>query len=125
MAEWSQEPSSNFRSKFRKFEKKHKNEAVNLINNLDTVFETLQSGVPMSKIRAGYIHNERRGVLAVDQRVMTGGSKVGKRGMKESRLYFYPDEENHVLHLITIGDKKSQSVDVNESHAYVEKLKNT
>ena len=67
---------------------------------------------------AGYIHDEGKGVRAIDQR---GGAK-GK--LRQTRLYVYPDVDAKVLHqIITIGDKSSQREDIKLSADFVVQLK--
>ncbi|PIW61358.1 MAG: hypothetical protein COW13_03365 [Candidatus Omnitrophica bacterium CG12_big_fil_rev_8_21_14_0_65_50_5] len=66
---------------------------------------------------AGYIHDEGKGIRAIDQR---GG---GKGKLQQTRLYVYPDIETKVLYLITIGDKQSQKDDIKQSADFVVGLK--
>jgi hypothetical protein len=66
---------------------------------------------------AGYIHDEGKGIRAIDQR---GGAK-GK--LRQTRLYLYPDVDSKVLYLVTIGDKNSQKADVKLSADFVVQLK--
>ncbi len=47
----------------------------------------------------------------------------GAKNLAETRLYVYPDETTNILHLITIGDKNSQSADIQFSREYALSLR--
>ena len=64
MAEWVLEESDIFASRFKRFQKKHRNETMAVLNNLDTYFHALNSGVKPSLIQGGFIHREPQGVVA-------------------------------------------------------------
>ena len=53
------------------------------------------------------------GIVSMDQR-------GGGGGLKTSRLYAFPDENEQVLHALTLGDKDSQSDDVRFCTQWVE-----
>lgn len=87
------------------------------MDNLDRYFQTVSSGVHPQFVVGGYIHDEAKGVKAIDQR----GGRKGK--LKQTRLYLYPEAEARVIHLIIIGDKHSQKSDIKQSSDFVIGLK--
>ncbi|OHB74470.1 MAG: hypothetical protein A2W17_02685 [Planctomycetes bacterium RBG_16_41_13] len=116
MAAWKLEPSPFFDSRFKRFQKKHANEAKAILNNLDTYVSTLNEGVHPINIKAGFIHHEPDGIKAIDQ-------KGGKGKLMQSRLYIYPHTETKTLHVISIGNKTDQKGDINECRDYIKPLR--
>lgn len=84
--------------------------------NLGTYFAALQHGVKPLQIRYGFMHTEPLGVIAIDQR--GGGANLA-----QTRLYVYADADERVLHLITLGDKRSQKEDIKTCRSYVLELR--
>ena len=117
MTEWRIEPTDAYERLHKHYEKKQPQELKAVLDNLDRYFKTVAHGVYPQFVVAGYIHDEGKGVRAIDQR---GGAK-GK--LRQTRLYVYPDVDAKVLHLITIGDKNSQREDVKLSADFVVQLK--
>ena len=68
---WKIEKSGFFESRFKRFQKKHRDEALTVLNNLDSYFKALNEGANPLQIKAGFIHNEPEGIKAIDQK---GGS---------------------------------------------------
>lgn len=101
----------------KRYEKKFPSELMAVLDNLDRYFKVISHGVHPQFVVAGYIHNEGKGVRAIDQR----GGRKGK--LKQTRLYVYPEVTTKILHLITIGDKKSQGEDIKQSAKFVDILK--
>ena len=87
-----------------------------MLKNLATYFAALQCGNKPLQIKYGFIHPEPLGVVALDQ------SKGGKN-LAQTRLYLYPDTDDEILHLITLGDKDSQKDDIKASREYVTQLR--
>ncbi|MDA0922038.1 MAG: hypothetical protein O2945_23485, partial [Planctomycetota bacterium] len=115
--EWTLERGTRFESTLKRLIKKRRNECVNALDNLAKYTQALNEGAKPAQISLlGFVHNEREGAYAVDQ---TGKLKSNA----PVRLYVYPDEADHVLHVIQIGDKSSQKRDVNEVHDYVRKIR--
>lgn len=114
--EWEIETIEKYESKFRKYQKKHPRETLGALNNLDTYLGTLNDGVNPINIKAGFIHREFKGIIAIDQ-------KGGGTGLKETRLYLYPSEEEKVLYLLTIGDKKTQKADLADCRIFLNNLR--
>lgn len=114
---WLIEESELFARKFKQFRKKNRNSGLDelLLNNLDTYLKALQHGASPLNINAGFIHHEPYGVKAIDQK---GSHKKVSGTPKECRLYTFPDSDNKVLHLITIGDKNSQKSDIKDCRSF-------
>ena len=85
--------------------KKYRRELKNLLLNLQVYLDALNAGATPVQIQRGFIHHEPHGVLAIDQR---GEGK----GLKEFRLYVYPDLEQQKLYLLALGDKNTQKSDI-------------
>lgn len=113
---WVLQKSNFFDSRFKRFEKKHQEEAKAVLNNVDTYFRTLESGCNPINIKAGFIHDEPEGIKAIDQ-------KGGKGKLMQTRLYVYPDAATMILHVISIGTKVDQKSDIKECQDYIRPLK--
>lgn len=116
MTVWIIEDSDLFKRKLKQYEKKHRRETIAALTNLDTYVRLLNDSFKPAQIEAGFIHHEPQGVKAVDQK--GAGNKP-----RQTRLYFYPCEQDHTVYLITIGDKNSQKNDVRDSREFVNKLR--
>jgi len=112
---WNIEITTKFQRTYKKYEKKHENELIAVWNNLDTYLETLQKINNPLNIKAGYIHPECKGIIAIDQ-------KKAETKLKETRLYIYPDSKTNILYLLIIGDKKSQRSDIKFCEDFVKKI---
>jgi len=113
---WTIERSDDYERRHRWYEKKRPRELLAVLSNLDTYFETLAAGVKPLQIKAGFIHPEPLGVVAIDQ-------KGGGRNLAETRLYVYADIDRQVLHVITLGDKNSQRDDLAACRRFVTNLR--
>lgn len=112
---WTIETSDEYDRRLKWWTKKRKPELAATLDNLDTLFFGLQSGLTLAQIRTfGFIHPEPMGILAVDQSGGSGGVKL-----RQTRLYTYPDERRTVLELIVLGDKETQTEDINYAKEYV------
>jgi hypothetical protein len=97
-------------------EKNHPNELKAVFENLSKYVSTLEKGVKPVLIQMGCIHPEKKGAISIDQR--------GQKGrLMQTRLYLFADETTQTLHLITLGDKRTQSEDIKECNEYIEKLR--
>lgn len=113
---WSVNPLDSYDSRRRKWPKKYKRELVAMHDNLDTFLEALNRGQRPADAKFGFIHPEPHGVLAIDQ-------KGGGPHVKESRLYIYAEPETDTVHLITLGDKNSQSEDLEQCKEFMKELR--
>ncbi len=116
MSVWRFEESSFFASKFKKYQKKHRAETIAVLSNLDTYEKALNSGVKPPLIRAGFIHPEPQGVVGIDQKGTKGKAR-------QTRLYIYACEQDHVVYLITIGDKNSQKQDIKDCKEFMDRFR--
>lgn len=117
MTPWvlSTESSPHWRKAFKQYDKKHPDELAAVLHNLDRFLLQLNSSPNPGCIQAGYLHKEPQGIMAVDQ-------KGKKPYLQETRLYTYPQEAQQVLHLITIGNKNSQSSDIKNCLKFLNSL---
>jgi hypothetical protein len=102
---WRLQPTAEYEKRVRRWPKRHRRELTAMLNNLDTLIGAQNGGAAIEQARFGFIHPEPHGVLAIDQ-------KGGGAGLKQTRLYLYPENDTEILHLITIGDKSSQKSDI-------------
>lgn len=112
---WKLELEDDYLKSRRWYEKKRPNELKVVSDNLDTFFKSLCAGSKPQQVKAKWIHPEPKGVLAV-----TEGRKAH---IAATRLYTYPDETTHTLHLITMGGKDTQPADIKFSTEFVESLR--
>ena len=110
------DPSDEFARRQRHYEKKHPRELQAVRVNLVFCIESLNNGVPPHQINSGFIHTEGQGVVAIDQ-------KGQGKNLAQTRLYLYAEVETQTLHIITLGDKKSQREDIRTCRNYVESLR--
>ena len=115
---WSVAPSDDYLRRHKRYEKKHSRELAAVLDNLDTFLTALREGAKVQQVKAGFLHPEPLGVLAIDH-------KGGGKALAETRLYVYPDEDGEVLHIITLGDKRSQADDIGLCREFVAELRKT
>lgn len=117
MDEWEHLKSDAFVRDYNKLNKKNPQELTNVMINFVTFFTALSNGAKVQHIKAGFIHKEPSGIKAIDQ------SGSDSKGLKETRLYIYPDESTKICHLICIGFKKGQPKDIQSAKKFVKKIK--
>jgi hypothetical protein len=118
---WNIQPESEYiaRAKNKDWSKKYRREFAAVHDNLDTVVKSLQAGAKVEEvIKFGFIHHEPRGVIAIDQ-------KGGGVGLKQTRLYVYINKITQIVHVITLGDKHTQRIDIQCSSEFVNNLDRT
>jgi putative component of toxin-antitoxin plasmid stabilization module len=98
---------------FKHFRKKHRREFVSCFVNLQKVQVFLSEGISIGQVGVGFLRSEGDGLWRVGQ------SQV--RYAKESRLYFYAEEETRTLHLLGIGTKETQEDDIREAKEAIRK----
>src|SRR5260370_37824696 len=97
------EPGDDYLRRQKRYNKKHQDELIAVLDNLDTFKRGLDNGLKLEHVRAmGFIHVEPYGVLAIDQK----GGGHGAR-LAQTRLYVYVDTTEHVIHVITLGDQST------------------
>ena len=113
---WNLELNVEYEKRVKRWPKKHRRELKAMYNNLDTVVKALNSGAPVQNVSCfGFVHDEPKGIKAIDQ-------KGAGAGVKQTRLYTFPNKATKILHLITIGDKDSQKADVQYASDFVDDL---
>jgi hypothetical protein len=115
---WTLEPTDDYERRHKRYTKDHPRELAAVLDNLDTFLRALQAGAKVQQARFGFIHPEPHGVLAVDQ-------KGGGKALAQTRLYVYPDPDTETLHLIILGDKRSQREDIKTCNNFVAALRST
>ena len=118
MSDWKLVPTDKYERAYKTYEKKHPNELMAVLNNLDTYYAALNQLDNPLLIKSGFIHSESKGILAIDQK---GGKKKVK--LNQTRLYIYTNTKNKTLHLLTIGDKTSQKSDIKYCRNIVTNIK--
>ena len=111
---WVFQPTDVYEKRVEKWPKKHRRELKAMLDNLDTFVGALNKGAKQEHARFGFVHPEPGGVLAIDQ-------KGGGAGLKQTRLYIFPEKRPQIIHLITLGDKDSQKADIRFATAFAEK----
>ena len=114
---WEYKTASCFsKSTADRIYRKHTQEFQNIFLNLDTYKKTLDEGVSLEQAKRTlpFIHNEKNGLLAIDQRPPKGGFQL--------RLYIYPHEQTQTIYVITIGDKQTQQKDIKIGHQFIRAL---
>ena len=113
---WESQPTDVFKRKLEWYTKKRPKELEWALRNLNTYLGQLDEGVnPLQIVKLRFVHNEHNGIYAVDQ-------KGGPKNLAEIRLYLFPHVPSKTLHLLTIGDKNSQSRDINDCRAMVKEI---
>ncbi|MFA5256726.1 MAG: hypothetical protein WC360_01130 [Opitutales bacterium] len=101
-------PTELFQRKQSTAEKKHSAEFAAVTANLQRYLSRINAGENPSVLKAGFVHPERVGIKAISQQ-----GKLGKN-TRAYRLYIYPDTATNTLHLLTLGDKGTQSDDIKD-----------
>lgn len=63
---WSTESTKKYISDFKRHEKKMANELIATLNNVHSYYSSLNRGINPLQIKAGYIHPEGDGIVAID-----------------------------------------------------------
>jgi hypothetical protein len=115
---WEIETTTQWEKDEKHYRKKHPRELAAVLNNLDRYLCLIKILPNPRSAAAGYLHPEPGGVIAIDQ-------KGGGSNLQETRLYTYACEAQNVLYLITVGNKDSQSNDIQIAKRFVEQLLKT
>lgn len=100
-----------------KLGKKHERLVENILANLRQYADTVSLSNPeQAKRTLSFVHDEKKGLVAIDQRPPKGGVQL--------RLYVYPQVSARTLHVIAFGDKSSQSDDIRFCHHYIQEIEN-
>jgi len=113
---WVLSPTDQWLRDQKRYQKKDPWELAAILANLDRLLEILKEAPNSRTVQAGFIHSEGGGILAVDQ-------KGGGPNLMETRGYLFCEDIEKTVHLITIGDKRTQSRDVQYSKEFLRILK--
>jgi hypothetical protein len=69
---WLLRETETYATRRKRYQKNHPKELAAVLKNLDRYLETLQAGIKPLQISYGFLHDEGKGVAAIDQR--GGGS---------------------------------------------------
>jgi len=113
---WQIKRTDRLARRLKKYQKSNLKEVEAAFDNLDTYLVSLNEGVkPMQMFQHRFVHNERKGVQAIDPSPL-------KKGFKALRLYVYPDEATCTLYVITLGGKEEQAADVQQCAEFVQDI---
>jgi Lhr-like helicase len=118
MKEWQIESTEQYIRDYKYYAKKHKEELKAVLDNLDNYLKVLQECNSPLLIKRGFIHMEPMGIKALDQK-----SGKTKRKLQATRLYVYPDKETHSMILLAIGNKNTQSTDIERCKNMIRAIK--
>ena len=102
-------------NRFKQYEKKHPDEFVSCFNNLDRLLTALNGGLVLRQCTFGFLGNEGMDVYRIGQ--------SGVRSAHETRLYIYAEITGTEIHLLTIGDKRTQQSDINWCHSKAREIR--
>jgi hypothetical protein len=105
--EWPIDSTYSRADKFKEFAELHPREYESLFNNLEKILRLLREGQKVRGFHVNFFRSEGEDVYRIGQTAV--------QHAKESRLYVYPDEQNHVMHVLTIGTKERQAQDIKEA----------
>jgi hypothetical protein len=114
---WSLQTTERWETDKEWYVKKRPAELAAVLRNLDRYMQMLEAAPNPMTVSGGFLHPESMGILAVDQ-------KGGGSNLQQTRLYVFAEPETRTLHLLTIGDKASQSKDIQFCQRTVKNLRN-
>lgn len=117
MEKWTLLKSDGYPEKRQsKLARGHETLVANVLANLAAYFKALELGTHPEQAKRAFpfVHDEKRGLVAIDQRPPKGGFQI--------RLYVYPQTDAGTLHVIAIGDKSSQEDDIRFCHRYIKEI---
>lgn len=112
---WRVWPTVDYERRHKRYSKKKLGQLNAILNNLDRFLNVLRAGRKPKPLPYGFLRDEGLGILRISE--AGSESKVAA-----TRLYVYPDPDNEILFLLTIGDKSTQSDDIKLCKAYVRKI---
>lgn len=115
---WRFQPSEPLdKSHFKKFEKQYPREWCSMFANLSKLLTYIKAGLSVNQLASqiSFFRSEGKGLYRV-------GQSGGIESAKESRLYVAFDESRHVVHVLRVGTKETQTRDINEAKKMMKKL---
>ena len=113
---WIMRPTPRLSRDLYRLTRRHPREHSAILRNLQRYLTLLNNSQHPRLIQAGFLHTEPQGVIAIDER-------GGGGNLRALRLYTYADEANRVIHLLSLGDKDSQSNDLRALSTLLKQLK--
>ncbi len=121
MKQWEIKRTKKYNKQHRDYENNTPDELIAVLENFET-YRTVVSttGNPRHPfvLNKGPIHSERKGIIGITQ---TG--VITNKTLQETRLYVYPDIDNKILYVLTIGNKNTQAKDIKWCCEMVEKTR--
>ena len=120
---WQLEPTEQFDLDAKRHAKKHPGEYLAVMENLGKYVTAIESCSHPRLVQFGFLHEEPKGILAIDQSggTFASGEKRGK--LNQTRLYTYAALESKVLHLLCLGSKTTQAKDIRYAESVVDVLR--
>lgn len=120
---WQLEPTDQFERDAKRYAKKQRAEYLAVLENLEKYVISIQSASHPRLVQFGFLHEEPKGIRAIDQSggALVSGEKRGK--LDQTRLYTYADLESKVLHLLCLGSKTTQAKDIRYAESVVDALR--
>jgi len=119
---WGITKATGFDNQYKKFIKKHENEASAAMSNLETYLAILQeTNNVQTANKQPFVHSEPENMVAIDQRGVKREKNTDK--LKATRLYVYAAVINQTVYLLGIGDKDSQKKDIETCRKKVKQIK--
>lgn len=101
-ADWRPVISPAASAAVAKYHKQHPRETESVLNNLKRLIARLNTGATPETVKFGFLRSEGGGLI-----------RIGQTGIKnpcETRLYIVT--RSRIVHVLGIGDKKSQQRDI-------------
>ena len=120
---WQLEPTDQYLRDAKRYAKKQPAEYLAVMENLEKFFVALGVAAHPKLVQFGFLHEEPKGIRAIDQSggVLASGKKRGK--LEQTRLYTYADMESKVLHLLCMGSKTDQAKEIRYASSVVDSLR--
>lgn len=115
--EWIIEYTDGFESRFKKHSRKYPGETARAFEHLLAYLDDLNKGINPLQMHGRGVRREPNGSISFDE--SGGGSDP-----HPTRLYAFPDQENEILWVITIGDKNTQKRrDIPDCRSFIKTLR--
>ena len=120
---WQLEATGQFERDAKRYAKKQRAEYLAVMENLAKYVISIDSASHPKLVQFGFLHEEPKGIRAIDQSggALASGEKRGK--LDQTRLYTYAALESKVLHLLCLGSKTTQAKDIRYAESVVDALR--
>ncbi len=102
---WRVESTTGWRYDAMKFLEDNQDELAALMRNLHHFLKQLKASKSSKTVEASYLHREVSAIVAIDQAGL-------EDGLKDCRLYTFPDDSKRILYLLAIGKVGSKDADM-------------